>query len=78
MHYGKGHHCSRGWNEKLSLKLISKQSYKSERTEIFEVFEQLNESDSDLEVNEGDYNPETDESSDSEKCRYESRSRSNF
>ena len=53
---GEGHHCSRGRKEKLDLKLIPKQSYKSERTD---------ESDSHLEVSEDDYNPEINESSDS-------------
>ena len=60
----------------MDLKLTSKRSYKSERTNIFEVFEQSNESDSHLEVTEDDNNPEIDESSNSKEDRSKFRSRS--
>ena len=65
----KGHLSFRGWNKKLDLKLISKQSNKAERTNVFEEFEQSDESDSDLEVIEDDYNPEIDECSDLQEDR---------
>ena len=73
---GKGYHGSRGWKEKLDLELFYKRSYKSERTDVFEVFEQSNESDSHLEVIGDDYNLEINESSDSEEDSSEFRSRS--
>ena len=66
--------------EKLDLKLISKWSNKSERPNVFKVFEQSDESDSDsdLEVSENDYNQEINESSDSEEDSSQSISRSKF
>ena len=54
---GKGCYCSRGWKEKFirsKLIVISKWSYISGRTDVFEVFEHSNERDSDLKVSEDD------------------------
>ena len=72
----KGQHSSKGGKEKLDLKLVSKQSNKLERANTFEVFEQSNKSDSDLEVIEDDCNPEIHDSNDSEEDRSSSEFRS--
>ena len=70
----KGDQSSRVWKEKLDLKLIQNRAI----TNIFEVFEQSDESDCDLEVSEDGYKPEIDGSSDSEEVISEYKSRSNF
>ena len=49
--------------------MASKQSNKSGRTNVFEVFEQSDEIDSNLEMSEDYYNLEKDEYSDTEDFR---------